>query len=337
MKQTTITFHPLINLASVLTLTLLAMFFSSPTYAQTGNKVSDGKDTGNFELFRDHLPAGARWTANEEFVRDGGPDSSISYIYVKSSTSPAEITGLSLPIRENPGPGEYRYITFKWTKWGGEHIGMRFSHKVSGESGNRAGEKYDYTYVAGEGDTLKKAMKISASKPDGWTVITRDLWKDFGDFTLTGVSFICPDGRDAGFDAIILGKSENAFQGAPGVLPSQVADPVAVDNDADMSLSEASVAEGAGQSQGIKVDWAAQIKAGGVWMYPLYLLAIVAIVVAVQRLLTSREKRIAPKELRSAVRDSLLQADINAAIEACNQYPSTLGESLYFVFKHRSA
>lgn len=28
------------------------------------------------------------------------------------------MTGLSIPIRENPGPGEYRYITFAWVKWG---------------------------------------------------------------------------------------------------------------------------------------------------------------------------------------------------------------------------
>lgn len=31
------------------------------------------------------------------------------------------MTGLSIPIRENPGPGEYRYITFAWVKWGGEN------------------------------------------------------------------------------------------------------------------------------------------------------------------------------------------------------------------------
>jgi hypothetical protein len=29
------------------------------------------------------------------------------------------MTGLSIPIRENPGPGEYRYLSFAWIKWGG--------------------------------------------------------------------------------------------------------------------------------------------------------------------------------------------------------------------------
>jgi hypothetical protein len=27
--------------------------------------------------------------------------------------------------------------------------------------------------------------------------MTRDLWKDFGNITLTGISFICPERRDA--------------------------------------------------------------------------------------------------------------------------------------------
>lgn len=29
-------------------------------------------------------------------------------------------------------------------------------------------------------------MEVASSQPEEWTVVTRDLWKDFGDFTLTG-------------------------------------------------------------------------------------------------------------------------------------------------------
>jgi biopolymer transport protein ExbB len=53
-------------------------------------------------------------------------------------------------------------------------------------------------------------------------ILTRDLWKNFGDFTLTGVSFICPMKRDSGFDAIILDQNQNTFKNAPVLIPSQV-------------------------------------------------------------------------------------------------------------------
>lgn len=41
-----------------------------------------------------------------------------NYIYVGASKSPAELTGLSIPIRENPGPGEFRLYHFCLGKMG---------------------------------------------------------------------------------------------------------------------------------------------------------------------------------------------------------------------------
>lgn len=52
------------------------------------------------------------------FGKEGTSKKTENYIYVGAAKSPAEMTGLSIPIRENPGPGEYRYITFAWVKWG---------------------------------------------------------------------------------------------------------------------------------------------------------------------------------------------------------------------------
>jgi hypothetical protein len=41
-------------------------------------------------------------------------------------------------------------------------------------------------YHAGKNSSSWKSVEISDEVPRQWTVVTRDLWKDFGDFTLTG-------------------------------------------------------------------------------------------------------------------------------------------------------
>jgi len=214
--------------------------------------------------------------------------------------------------------------------------------------------------VAGKGDSITRALSIDDRAPGHWVTVTRDLWKDFGDFTLTGISFICPDRRDAGFDAIFLGQQANAFQDAPGLIPTKVAAPVKVKEDYNQpaaaptakstaktatselvagkdttALSDSTLVDEAAQEGGaVQVDWMAQLKAGGVWMYPLYLVGLVALVVALQRSMISRESRLAPKRLRRALREHLTQGDIQSALAACEQYPSTLGQALHFVLKH---
>jgi biopolymer transport protein ExbB len=307
----------------ILCLAVIAMFIGillpTSAFAQAGNK---------FELFKDTIPVGSQWVGNAKSIRGGGyTKNSTHYVYVKPSYGASGITGLSIPIRENPKAGEYRYITFTWVKWGGGQIGMKFA------------EDDKYTYYAGEGDQITKGLKIEKEAPGHWMATTRDLWKDFGNFTLTGVSFLCPTARDAGFDAIILGRTPSAFEGVPGILPTQVGASIALD-DSEITLDETAFeddeAEEDSQSDGVQIDWAAQIKAGGAWMYPLYLLGVIALVVALQRIITSRGGRLAPKKLRKLVRDSLANNDIERAIAACDQYPSTLADALKFIFVHRN-
>ncbi|RYG01796.1 MAG: MotA/TolQ/ExbB proton channel family protein, partial [Chitinophagaceae bacterium] len=138
----------------------VAAFLASPAAAQSSKK---------FAIFADDMPSGTQWTTENKFVRKGGnPNGSTHYIYLKPSDSPAQMTGLSMPIRKNPGAGEYRYITFRWIKWGGEEIGIRFGH----DSGNGIGEKYNYTYAAGKGDTIKNALMVGDEAPGNWTAVT---------------------------------------------------------------------------------------------------------------------------------------------------------------------
>lgn len=313
---------------------VIMMLFPDTLSAQTNGK----SGRGLYELFSTQLPDGARWTKDNKYIRKGGYSKKAeNYIYVGASDSPAEFAGLSIPIRENPGPGEYRYITFAWVKWGGDQIGMKFH--VADNSANQKGKRYDFTYIAGKPkDLINRTLGLNLGEvPGHWMVMTRDLWKDFGNITLTGMSFICPERRDAGFDEIFLAKTQEDIKNAPKVLPSEIATPIPVNSEEDDLTYEEEEVDESAQSQGVQIDWAAQIKAGGSMMYPLYFLGVIALVIALQRLLTSRSGRLAPKKLCKTVTQSLAQGDMKGALAACDKYPSTLANSLRFIFEHVKA
>lgn len=300
-------------------------------------------DKNKFEIFNENIAKGTSWlNKSAEYVRQGGPiriDSIPYYIYLNDVDKIAQLTGLSIPIRENPGPGEYRYITFTWIKWGGNQIGLKLNHKKNDRG---LGTKFNYTYVAGTVDENSPDKKlngflISESSPGNWTTITRDLWKDFGEFNMTGVSFLCPERRDAGFDGVFLGKNLDAFNGAPPVIPTGVTEAINVDDDSDLTLDSGTDENSQDEGMSVNVDWAAQIMAGGFMMYPLYLIGLIAVIIAVQRFMTAKEDRLAPKELREEVRKAIKNNNLDNAIIACDKYPSTLAEALRFIFKHKHA
>jgi biopolymer transport protein ExbB len=312
----------------------VSLFAATHLMAQTAKK---------YALFDDVLTSDAQWKS-KSFSKKGGYASkeNSQYIYVKKADDVAAITGLSIPIRENPAVGEYRYISFAWVKWGGAQIAMKFEHDPAAKYSVTLAKKYNYTYFAGEINDLT-GFRLGTKAPGGWLLTTRDLWKDFGDFTLTGISFICPEKRDAGFDAIYLGRSLSDLGNAPQIALTEIASPQEVGGDEGLSsdeneqaIADETFAESE-KTDGVQIDWAAQIKAGGIWMYPLYLLGLMALIVALQRVMTSRGGRLAPKKLRIAVRDSLAKNDIDTALVACNKYPSTLADTFRFIFLHREA
>lgn len=292
---------------------------------------------GRYEVLKDKVPTGAQ-ISDSEAVREGGcREGSTHYIYVKPSENPTRISGLSIPIRENPGPGQYRYITFSWIKWGGEEIGLKLGAKNA--KGRAPGKKYNYTYMAGPGKELS-GLKVDDKVTGGWTVVTRDLWKDFGDFTLTDISFLCPTRRDAGFDNIILGATQDAFADvAPKILPGKVAAVEEIDDAAmdSVALEDVPVETDEEAEQKVQIDWVAQIKAGGFIMYPLYLLGILALVITIQRFFTSTRGRLAPKGLAEKVCACIEKQDYDAAVALCRKKPSTLGNALGFIVEHRDA
>jgi biopolymer transport protein ExbB len=308
---------------------VITMFLSPSLLAQSGNKSKP------LEVFGDTISNGTHWEKEGQYIRKGGyTKESERYIYLNPKSSPAELTGLSIPVRENPGVGEYRYITFGWIKWGEGQVGIKFGYDAASQ--NSIGKKFDYTYYAGKGDSITAGFCLSDKAPGHWTITTRDLWKDFGDFTITGISFICPHRRDAGFDAVFLGKTPDAFGGAPGVIPTKIASTVNVEDDDALNEPPADE-ELYDESPTVEIDWAAQIKAGGFMMYPLFLLGFIAILIVVQRFIISGRRNLAPEKLCVAVRKNLSQSNIGGAMEACRRYPSTLAKSLYFIFEHKEA
>ena len=120
------------------------------------------------------------------------------------------LPGLSLKIREKPGPGEYRYVQFAWRKDGGQSICLQLAH--DGQFGPQASASGKFRYHAGPGpEAFGASIQIAPALPAAFTVVTRDLFFDFGEFTLTGLGLAPVDANFALFDHIYLGKTPADF------------------------------------------------------------------------------------------------------------------------------
>jgi hypothetical protein len=109
-------------------------------------------------------------------------------------------------IAEKPGPGQYRYIRFAWKKIDGTGIMIQLC------GGPSPIMDWGHRYVAGANVGGWKPDITLASKPPAvWKVVTRDLYKDFGPFTLTGIAFTPEDGTAGLFDHIYLARSLEDF------------------------------------------------------------------------------------------------------------------------------
>jgi hypothetical protein len=126
---------------------------------------------------------------------------------------------LGVNIRENPGPGEYRYIRFAWKKAGGNSICLQLNHDGTwgpsppGTTGTgREGAKFRYHAGPG-GECYGASLVISDKLPaPKFEVVTRDLFADFGEFTLSGLAFSPVDGNAALFDHLYLGRQMEDFE-----------------------------------------------------------------------------------------------------------------------------
>lgn len=114
-----------------------------------------------------------------------------------------KITGWNFAIREQPQPGEYRYLRLAWKKRGAGSVMIELAANGSWPDAKAAKGRY----VAGPNTTGWEAISVNDTAPHDWTVATYDLWKDIGNFTLTGIAPTCDGGEEAFFDSLILGPT----------------------------------------------------------------------------------------------------------------------------------
>lgn len=94
------------------------------------------------------------------------------------------IQGWEFRIRETPAVGEYRYIRFAWKSPQASGAMLEFADNGHWPPADQPLRRY----FAGKNLTGWQAVGIAPLPPADWTVMTRDLWQDFGDFTLTGIA-----------------------------------------------------------------------------------------------------------------------------------------------------
>ncbi len=111
----------------------------------------------------------------------------------------ARIANWNFPIVETPKEGQFRYVRFAWKKKGGTGIAMQFHDQ------NRT---WIARYHAGKNvHNWNPCLEVAKDMPTDWTVVTRDLFKDFGAMTVTGVSFAPLDGDFGLFDHLVFGRT----------------------------------------------------------------------------------------------------------------------------------
>jgi hypothetical protein len=121
------------------------------------------------------------------------------------------LPGLGLRVRENPGIGEIRFIRFAWKKQGGTSVCLQLNH--DGLWGPSEGNPGKFRYDAGSGgESYGAALRTGDTLPAEWQVITRDLFADFGEFTLTGIALSPQDGDFALFDHVYVARSTRDFE-----------------------------------------------------------------------------------------------------------------------------
>jgi len=115
-----------------------------------------------------------------------------------------KLPGLGVKIREKPNAGEYRYLRFAWKKKGGTQICLQLNH--DGAWGPTETATGKFRYHAGQGECFGGSLSVNDKLPGDWVVVTRDLFADFGEFTLTGLALSPVDGDYALFDHLYLGR-----------------------------------------------------------------------------------------------------------------------------------
>ena len=104
------------------------------------------------------------------------------------------------PKPTQPGePEQFRYMRFAWKTVGGHGVMFELADSGNWPPADRPLRRY----YSGKNSSNWAATQVSPDLPEDWTTVTVDLWKDFGEFTLTGIAPTAMGGS-ALFDRIEL-------------------------------------------------------------------------------------------------------------------------------------
>jgi hypothetical protein len=125
----------------------------------------------------------------------------------------ADMPNFAIKVREHPGPGEVRYLRYAWRKKGGNTICLQLAHEGQFGPGGEGREGAKFRYHAGPGgEQYGASIGVDEKLPAQYQVVIRDLFADFGEFTLTGFALSPVDGQAAFFDGIYLGQNQEDFE-----------------------------------------------------------------------------------------------------------------------------
>lgn len=108
------------------------------------------------------------------------------------------IAGWAFTIAEKPKAGQFRFVRFAWKKTDGNGVMLQLHDPV---------KSWFVRYHAGVNSAGWESKQVAEKIPTEWTVVTRDLFADFGPMTLTGIAFTPMDGMHAMYDHVLLGRS----------------------------------------------------------------------------------------------------------------------------------
>jgi len=113
------------------------------------------------------------------------------------------IPGWAYRITEKPKEGEYRYLRFAWKSDGLSGIMVQLHDE----------RDWNIRYTSGANKFGWATQTLGETLPQEWTVVTIDLFKDFGEREIHGIALTTFDGTAGYFDHIYLARSIEELDG----------------------------------------------------------------------------------------------------------------------------
>jgi hypothetical protein len=107
------------------------------------------------------------------------------------------LPGWAYKIAEKPRVGEYRYIRFAWKAPGAKGIMLQMHDE----------KDWNLRLTAGVDEPNWGSKFVASAPPEKWTVVTRDLFADFGERTIQGIALTVFGQQPGYFDHIYFGRN----------------------------------------------------------------------------------------------------------------------------------